>query len=39
MTGKSWMKLCIACLGTENTMPHNMECVHAYAKLGEITGE
>ena len=22
--------------GTENTMPYLMECVHAYATLGEI---
>ena len=29
-------RLRIACHGTENTMPHLMECVHAYATLGEI---
>ena len=36
--GQSLDKLRIACLGTENTMPHIMECVHAYATLGEIVG-
>jgi methylmalonyl-CoA mutase N-terminal domain/subunit len=36
--GQALDKLRIACLGTENTMPHIMECVHAYATLGEIVG-
>ena len=36
--GQTLDRLRIACLGTENTMPHIMECVHAYATLGEITG-
>ncbi|MCJ7715905.1 MAG: methylmalonyl-CoA mutase family protein, partial [Anaerolineales bacterium] len=30
-------RLRIACQGTENTMPHILEAVHAYATLGEIT--
>jgi methylmalonyl-CoA mutase N-terminal domain/subunit len=34
--GQALDKLRIACEGTENTMPHIMECVHAYATLGEI---
>ncbi|GAB4548674.1 MAG: methylmalonyl-CoA mutase family protein [Anaerolineales bacterium] len=34
--GQALDKLRIACQGTENTMPHIMECVHAYATLGEI---
>jgi methylmalonyl-CoA mutase, N-terminal domain len=34
--GQALDKLRIACQGTENTMPHLMECVHAYATLGEI---
>jgi methylmalonyl-CoA mutase N-terminal domain/subunit len=37
-TGQTLDRLRIACLGTENTMPHIMECVHAYATLGEIVG-
>ena len=28
----------VACLGTENTMPYLIECVQAYATLGEIVG-
>jgi methylmalonyl-CoA mutase N-terminal domain/subunit len=36
--GQTLDKLRIACLGTENTMPYIMECVHAYATLGEIVG-
>jgi methylmalonyl-CoA mutase N-terminal domain/subunit len=36
--GQALDKLRVACLGTENTMPHIMECVHAYATLGEIVG-
>jgi methylmalonyl-CoA mutase N-terminal domain/subunit len=34
--GQALDKLRIAMEGTENTMPHLMECVHAYATLGEI---
>ncbi len=34
--GQSLDRLRIACLGSENTMPHIMEAVHAYATLGEI---
>jgi len=34
--GQTLDKLRVACEGTENTMPHIMECVHAYATLGEI---
>jgi methylmalonyl-CoA mutase N-terminal domain/subunit len=34
--GQAMDKLRIALQGTENTMPHLMECVHAYATLGEI---
>jgi len=29
-------RLRIACQGTENTMPHILEAVHAYATMGEI---
>jgi methylmalonyl-CoA mutase N-terminal domain/subunit len=36
--GQMLDRLRIACLGTENTMPCLMECVHAYATLGEIVG-
>jgi methylmalonyl-CoA mutase N-terminal domain/subunit len=36
--GQTLDRLRIACEGTENTMPHIMECVHAYATLGEIVG-
>ncbi len=36
--GQALDKLRIACLGTENTMPYIMECVHAYCTLGEIVG-
>ena len=36
--GQTLDRLRIACLGTENTMPRIMECVHAYATLGEIVG-
>lgn len=36
--GQTLDRLRIACLSTENTMPHIMECVHAYATLGEIVG-
>ena len=34
--GQTLDRLRIACEGTENTMPYIMECVHAYATLGEI---
>jgi methylmalonyl-CoA mutase, N-terminal domain len=36
--GQSLDKLRIACQGTENTMPHLLDCVRAYATLGEIIG-
>jgi methylmalonyl-CoA mutase N-terminal domain/subunit len=36
--GQTLDRLRIACQGTENTMPYIMECVHAYATLGEIIG-
>jgi methylmalonyl-CoA mutase N-terminal domain/subunit len=36
--GQALDRLRLACQGTENTMPHLMECVHAYATLGEIIG-
>ena len=34
--GQTLDRLHIAMEGTENTMPYLMECVHAYATLGEI---
>jgi len=34
--GQTLDRLRIACQGTENTMPHIIEAVHAYATLGEI---
>ena len=34
--GQALDKLRIACEGTENTMPYLMDCVRAYATLGEI---
>ena len=34
--GQSLDRLRLALEGTENTMPYLMECVHAYATLGEI---
>ena len=34
--GQALDRLRIAMEGTENTMPHLMEAVHAYATLGEI---
>jgi methylmalonyl-CoA mutase, N-terminal domain len=34
--GQALDRLRIALVGTENTMPHIMEAVHAYATLGEI---
>jgi methylmalonyl-CoA mutase, N-terminal domain len=36
--GQSLDKLQIACQGTENTMPHLLDCVRSYATLGEIIG-
>jgi methylmalonyl-CoA mutase N-terminal domain/subunit len=36
--GQSLDKLRVACQGTENTMPHLLDCVRAYATLGEIIG-
>ena len=36
--GQSLDRLRIACQGSENTMPHILEAVHAYATLGEIIG-
>jgi len=35
--GQALDRLRIACQGTENTMPHLLDAVHAYATLGEIT--
>ncbi len=34
--GQALDALRIACQGTENTMPHLLDCVRAYATLGEI---
>ncbi|HTX90776.1 MAG TPA: methylmalonyl-CoA mutase family protein [Anaerolineales bacterium] len=36
--GQALDGLRIACQGTENTMPHLLDCVRAYASLGEIVG-
>jgi len=36
--GETLNKLRIACQGTENTMPYILDCVRAYATLGEIIG-
>jgi methylmalonyl-CoA mutase N-terminal domain/subunit len=36
--GQSLDKLRVACQGTENTMPHLLDCVRAYATLVEIIG-
>jgi methylmalonyl-CoA mutase N-terminal domain/subunit len=36
--GQALDRLRIACQGTENTMPHLLAAVHAYATLGEIVG-
>ena len=36
--GQTLDRLRIACQGTENSMPHVLEAVRAYATLGEITG-
>ncbi len=34
--GQALDRLRLACQGTQNTMPHLLEAVHAYATLGEI---
>lgn len=36
--GQALDRLCIACQGTENTMPYILDCVRAYTTLGEIIG-
>jgi methylmalonyl-CoA mutase N-terminal domain/subunit len=36
--GQALDRLRLACQGTENTMPHLLDCVRAYATLGEIIG-
>ncbi len=36
--GQALDRLRLACQGTENTMPHLLNCVRAYATLGEIIG-
>ncbi|MEW5940469.1 MAG: methylmalonyl-CoA mutase family protein [Chloroflexota bacterium] len=36
--GQTLDRLRVACQGTENTMPYIMDCVRAYATLGEIVG-
>jgi len=36
--GQTLDRLRIACQGTQNTMPHILEAVRAYATLGEIVG-
>ena len=36
--GQALDHLRLACQGTENTMPHLLDCVRAYATLGEIVG-
>jgi methylmalonyl-CoA mutase N-terminal domain/subunit len=36
--GQTLDRLRLACQGTENTMPHLLDCVRAYATLGEIVG-
>jgi methylmalonyl-CoA mutase N-terminal domain/subunit len=37
-TGQALDRLRLACQGTENTMPHILAAVRAYATLGEIIG-
>jgi methylmalonyl-CoA mutase N-terminal domain/subunit len=37
-TGQALDRLRLACKGTENTMPYLLDCVRAYATLGEIVG-
>jgi methylmalonyl-CoA mutase N-terminal domain/subunit len=36
--GQALDRLRLACQGSENTMPHLLDCVRAYATLGEIVG-
>jgi methylmalonyl-CoA mutase N-terminal domain/subunit len=36
--GQTLDRLRLACQGTENTMPYLLDCVRAYATLGEIVG-
>jgi len=36
--GQALDRLRVACQGTENTMPYLLDCVRAYATLGEIVG-
>jgi methylmalonyl-CoA mutase N-terminal domain/subunit len=36
--GQALDRLRLACQGTENTMPFLLDCVRAYATLGEIMG-
>ncbi|MBM4423979.1 MAG: methylmalonyl-CoA mutase [Chloroflexi bacterium] len=36
--GQALDRLRLACNGTENTMPHILDCVRAYATLSEIVG-
>jgi methylmalonyl-CoA mutase N-terminal domain/subunit len=36
--GQALDRLRVACQGTENTMPHILQAVRAYATLGEIIG-
>ncbi len=36
--GQALDRLRLACQGTENTMPHLLDCVRAYVTLGEIVG-
>jgi len=36
--GQSLDRLRLSCQGSENTMPHLLDCVRAYATLGEIVG-
>jgi methylmalonyl-CoA mutase, N-terminal domain len=36
--GQTLDQLRLACQGMENTMPHILDCVRAYATLGEIVG-
>jgi methylmalonyl-CoA mutase N-terminal domain/subunit len=36
--GQALDRLRVACQGTQNTMPHILECVRAYATLSEMVG-
>jgi methylmalonyl-CoA mutase N-terminal domain/subunit len=36
--GQALDRLRLACQGTENTMPHLLDCVRAYCTLGEMVG-